>query len=119
MAGCGSSKADTSVQTTDGSESTGSSASGDTIKIGVSGPTTGSSAEAGTHVNTGIQMAVDEVNADGGITIDGKKKQVEVVYYDTGSDAQTGLSNCENPLTQQLVWQQWKLLRNTIFRWQP
>lgn len=103
MAGCGSSKADTSTQTTDGSESTGSSASGDTIRIGVSGPTTGSSAEAGTHVNTGIQMAVDEVNADGGITIDGKKKQVEVVYYDTGSDAQTGLSNCEKLITSDKV----------------
>lgn len=98
VAGCGSSGEKTSTGST-----SGKTTSGDTIKIGVSGPTTGSSAEAGTHVNTGIQMAVDEINDAGGITVDGKKKQVEVVYYDTGSDAQTGLSNCEKLITNDKV----------------
>lgn len=78
-------------------------ASDDTIKIGVSGPTTGNSAESGVNVNTGIQMAIDEVNEAGGITIDGVKKQVEAVYYDTGSNAQTGLSNCEKLITSDKV----------------
>jgi len=78
-------------------------AKGDTIKIGVSGPTTGNSAESGKNVNTGIQMAIDEVNKAGGITIDGVKKKVEAVYYDTGSNAQTGLSNGEKLITSDKV----------------
>lgn len=78
-------------------------ASSDTIKIGVSGPTTGNSAESGVNVNTGIQMAIDEVNQTGGITIDGVKKKVEAIYYDTGSNAQTGLSNCEKLITSDKV----------------
>lgn len=95
LTGCGN-----GAQSTGSGSSTGS---GDTIKIGVSGPTTGDSAESGVNVNTGIQMAVDEVNEAGGITIDGKKKQVEVIYYDTGSNAQTGLSNCEKLITSDKV----------------
>lgn len=79
------------------------SADAEVIKIGVSGPTTGDSAESGVNVNTGIQMAVDEVNADGGVTIDGTKKKVEVIYYDTGSNAQTGLSNGEKLITSDQV----------------
>jgi len=78
-------------------------AKGATIKIGVSGPTTGNSAESGKNVNTGIQMAIDEVNKAGGITIDGVKKKVEAVYYDTGSNAQTGLSNGEKLITSDKV----------------
>ncbi|MEA4926752.1 MAG: ABC transporter substrate-binding protein [Syntrophomonadaceae bacterium] len=78
-------------------------AGSDTIKIGVSGPTTGNSAESGKNVNTGIQMAIDDVNKAGGITIDGAKKKVEAVYYDTGSNAQTGLSNCEKLVTSDKV----------------
>lgn len=78
-------------------------AGSDTIKIGVSGPTTGNSAESGVNVNTGIQMAIDDVNKAGGVTIDGVKKKVEAVYYDTGSNAQTGLSNCEKLITNDKV----------------
>lgn len=77
------------------------------IKIGVSGPTTGDSAQSGVNVNTGIQMAIDEINAAGGITIDGTKRQVTAVYYDTGSDAQTGLSNCEKLITSDKVDYLW------------
>lgn len=99
IVGCGNSASGEAANT-----STGSTAeSGDVIKIGVSGPTTGDSAESGVNVNTGIQMAVDEVNAAGGVTIDGTKKKVEVVYYDTGSNAQTGLSNCEKLITSDKV----------------
>ena len=74
-------------------------AAGNTIKIGVSGPTTGDSAAAGVRVNIGIDMAIAEINAEGGIEIDGEKRLVEAVYYDTGSDAQTGLSNGEKLIT--------------------
>lgn len=102
LAGCGASKEAAGGAAASSSESS-SEAAGPTLKIGLSGPTTGSSAEAGVHVNTGVQMAVDEVNAAGGITIDGEQRMVEVVYYDTGSDAQTGLSNCEKLVTSDKV----------------
>ena len=38
-----------------------------TFKIGGIGPTTGDNAIYGTAVENGIQLAVDEINADGGI----------------------------------------------------
>lgn len=88
---------------TSASGSAASSGGDDVIKIGVSGPTTGNSAESGVNVNTGIQMAIDDVNKAGGITIDGVKKQVKAIYYDTGSDAQTGLSNCEKLIASDKV----------------
>ncbi len=45
----------------------GSSADTDTFKIGGIGPTTGDNAIYGTAVKNGIQLAVDEINAAGGI----------------------------------------------------
>lgn len=101
LSGCGGSSSASTESSSTASSSSGSS--GDVIKIGVSGPTTGDSAESGVHVNTGIQMAIDEVNEAGGITIDGEKKQVEAIYYDTGSDAQTGVSNCQRLITSDQV----------------
>ena len=109
LAGCGSTasapteKTET-TESADAKESADSlETTGDTIKIGISGPTTGDSAESGVNVNTGIQMAIDEFNEAGGVTIDGVKKKIEAVYYDTGSDAQTGLSNCEKLITSDKV----------------
>ena len=49
------------------------SASADTFKIGGIGPVTGGAAAYGTAVKNAIQMAVDEINADGGIN----GKQIE------------------------------------------
>lgn len=97
FAGCGSSAGSSGT----GSQSGASGA--DTIKIGVSGPTTGDSAESGVNVNAGIELAIKEVNDAGGITVDGETKQVEAIFYDTGSDAQTGLSNCEKLITSDKV----------------
>lgn len=73
----------------------GSGSSGDTIKIGVSGPTSGTSAESGVAINTGIQMAIDDVNKAGGIQVDGAKKLVKAIFYDSQTNTATGLSNCQ------------------------
>ena len=54
MTACGTSKKETSSST-------------DTFKIGGIGPTTGDAAIYGTAVKNGIQLAVDEINANGGI----------------------------------------------------
>jgi branched-chain amino acid transport system substrate-binding protein len=54
----------------------------DTILLGEVGSITGSEATFGISTKNGIQMALDEVNAAGGITVDGKAKKVAVRVYD-------------------------------------
>lgn len=54
----------------------------DTVKIGSMFELTGSAAGYGTSMNNAVTMAVEEINADGGI--DGK--EIEIVEYDIQSD---------------------------------
>jgi len=59
---------------------------GDTIKIGYIGPLTGEAASFGVDILNGAKLAVDEINADGGI--DGR--QIKLIAEDgrcTGTDA--------------------------------
>lgn len=69
-----------------GCSSNGGAASGSgTIKIGMQGPYTGSTAVYGLAVQTGARLYVDQLNANGGIN----GKQVELIYYDNkGEDAE-------------------------------
>lgn len=57
--------------------------SGDTIKIGVSIARTGTAAEVGQNCYNSFEIAVDEINAAGGIC----GKPVELVYEDSQNDA--------------------------------
>ncbi|WP_147461834.1 ABC transporter substrate-binding protein, partial [Pseudomonas syringae group genomosp. 3] len=54
----------------------------DTIKIGIAGPKTGPVAEYGTMQFNGARMAIEQINAKGGV--DGK--QLEAVEYDDACD---------------------------------
>jgi len=65
----------------------GGSSSG-TVKIGASIPLTGSLAAFGKLLKLGYQDAVDDVNRDGGVTIDGTKRKVQLVVNDSKSDPQ-------------------------------
>ena len=60
--------ADANNENTAGSENT--AASGDALKIGFIGPLTGGAAVYGTAAKNGAQIAVDEINAMGGLQID-------------------------------------------------
>ncbi|MCM2209726.1 ABC transporter substrate-binding protein, partial [Klebsiella quasipneumoniae] len=53
----------------------------DVVKIGYTGPLSGGAALYGKNVLSGIQMAVDEINA-GGLQVGGKKVKLEVVALD-------------------------------------
>ncbi|MBC5810144.1 MAG: ABC transporter substrate-binding protein [Candidatus Eremiobacteraeota bacterium] len=53
-----------------------------TIAIGYSGPLSGGAAQYGADVQLGIQMAIDEVNGRGGVTVGGKKTQLRLVALD-------------------------------------
>lgn len=61
-----------------GGDTNGTSSTGDTIKVGVYGDLTGQTASFGQSTKNGVQLAVDEINAAGGIN--GKK--IELVVED-------------------------------------
>jgi branched-chain amino acid transport system substrate-binding protein len=54
----------------------------DTVTIGFTGPLSGGAALYGRNVLDGLQMAVGEINADGGIPAGGRRVRVEVVSLD-------------------------------------
>jgi branched-chain amino acid transport system substrate-binding protein len=51
----------------------GGSGGGDTVTIGFTGPLSGGAALYGRNVLDGLEMAIDDLNAAGGITIDGRQ----------------------------------------------
>ena len=63
LVGCGSNAGTTNTSSSDGAAATGAA----TIKIGGIGPVTGGAAVYGNAVKNGAQIAVDEINAAGGI----------------------------------------------------
>ena len=80
LAACGSSG-------NNGKSDSGSS-DADTFKIGGIGPTTGDAAIYGTAVKNGIQLAVDEINAAGGIN----GKQIEYKFEDDQADSEKSVN---------------------------
>ena len=61
-----------------GGDTNGTTSSGDTIKVGVYGDLTGQTASFGQSTKNGVQLAVDEINAAGGVN--GKK--IELIVED-------------------------------------
>ncbi|HEY5556425.1 ABC transporter substrate-binding protein [Acetobacterium sp.] len=83
-----------SIFTFAGCSSSGSS--DDVIKIGFIGPTTGDAAIYGSSAKDGAMLAVEEINAAGGVN----GKQVELIAYDSKAD-QTEAINAYNRLRDQ------------------
>ncbi len=81
FAGCGDSSSSSSSENVDTSTET-------VWKIGGIGPTTGSAAQYGQGVQNAIQIAVDEINAAGGIN----GYQVEFNFQDDEADAQKSVN---------------------------
>ena len=61
----------------------------DTIKIGMIGPLTGPAASYGNSVKQGCEIAVEEINALGGI-------QLEISYQDDQHDAEISVNAYNN-----------------------
>lgn len=93
VAGCGSNSG----------SSGGGGSSGGTIKIGASVPLSGPLAGFGSFVKWGYQHAVNEVNAQGGITVDGKKKKVQLILLDDKTDPNTVANNTTRLITRDKV----------------
>ena len=97
LTGCGGSASCSSDSQNSGSDST---ASGTAFKIGGTGPLTGAAAIYGNACKNGAQIAVDEINAEGGDI------QFELNYQDDEHDAEKAV-NAYNTLKDwgmQLSW---------------
>ncbi|MBS4095881.1 MAG: ABC transporter substrate-binding protein [Sulfuricella sp.] len=63
---------------------------GDTIKIAITGPFTGGSAPMGASMRDGAKLAINEINAAGGIAVGAKKMKIEVVERDDEAKNERG-----------------------------
>ncbi len=87
-----------SSASSDSEESTGDSSDFvGTITIGMIGPMTGSLAVYGTHVSNGVEQAVEEINAAGGVTLSDGAYELVVVSKDDQGDS-TECLNAMNAL---------------------
>lgn len=59
----------------------GGKTSSSTIKLGSSGPLSGSASIYGQAVKKGMELAVEEINAAGGVNVDGKMMKFELVDF--------------------------------------
>lgn len=75
--------------------SLGTSGSKDSVKIGITGPLTGSTANSGIALKQGMEMAVAEWNEKGGIEIDGEMLPVEMIFEDNQGQPAEGVSTAE------------------------
>ena len=86
LTACGSSSSTTETTTAAAGESTADS--GEVFKIGGIGPVTGAAAVYGLAVKNGAQIAVDEINADGGIN----GYQIDFQFQDDEHDAEKSVN---------------------------
>ncbi|WP_313697904.1 ABC transporter substrate-binding protein [Achromobacter sp.] len=67
----------------------------ETLKIGGIGPLSGGGTAWGLAVQRGVQMAIDEVNAQGGLKVGGKTYKPELLMYDDKYSATGGRTAAE------------------------
>jgi branched-chain amino acid transport system substrate-binding protein len=74
-----------------------------TIKVGAVVPLTGRYAALGAQVRAGYEIAVQQLNAAGGVTVGGKKMQIELTMLDDESDPTKTVARLETLATQGVV----------------
>ena len=77
------------AETTD-AEATEAAPSGETagtITLGVIGPMTGSLAVYGTHIENGVELAVEQINAAGGVNVGGQMYEIALNSKDDQGDS--------------------------------
>jgi branched-chain amino acid transport system substrate-binding protein len=80
-----------------------SSTGAQTIKVGAVVPLTGRYAALGAQVRAGYEIAVQQLNAAGGVTVGGKKMQIELTMLDDESDPTKTVARLETLATQGVV----------------
>jgi branched-chain amino acid transport system substrate-binding protein len=86
-----------------GSGGGSATASSGPIVIGASIPLTGPLAGFGYFEKWGYQHAVNQVNAAGGIKIDGTKRKVKLILLDDQTNPNTSVNNIQQLITQDHV----------------
>lgn len=81
LVGCGTKDTGTSAGSSDASNA-GNESGAATFKIGGIGPLTGEAASYGISVKNGATIAIDEINAAGGVTVGDKKYILEMNFAD-------------------------------------
>ncbi|MBI3014414.1 MAG: ABC transporter substrate-binding protein, partial [Candidatus Tectomicrobia bacterium] len=66
-------------------------------------PLTGRYASLGAQVKNGYEIAVEHINAAGGVTVGGKKMKIELAMLDDESDATKTVSRLESLAAQGVV----------------
>jgi len=74
-----------------------------TIKVGTVVPLTGRYAAGGAQVRAGYEIAIEDVNRTGGVTVGGKKVPLELVILDDESDATKTVARFESLAAQGVV----------------
>ena len=74
-----------------------------TVKVGAVVPLTGRYAAGGAQVRAGYEIAVEDVNRAGGVTVGGRKMPLELVLLDDESDATKTVSRLETLAAQGVV----------------
>lgn len=101
LAACGA-KTDAPADTSGGSAPSGSGDApsgneGDAVTLGMIGPLTGSLAVYGTHIEKGVQLAIKEINATGGVSLSDGAHPLAVETKDDQGDS-TECVNAMNAL---------------------
>ena len=79
--------------------SSGLAQAADTIKIGLLAPLTGFASADGFSVLESVKLAVEKVNAEGGVL----GKQIELVYYDDAADSKQAVALANKLISQDKV----------------
>jgi branched-chain amino acid transport system substrate-binding protein len=79
------------------------SALAQTVKVGAVVPLTGRYGAGGAQVRAGYEIAVEHINAAGGVTVGGKKQPLELVLLDDESDATKTVARLETLAAQGVV----------------
>ena len=74
-----------------------------TVKVGAVVPLTGRYGAGGAQVRAGYEIAVEHINAAGGVTVGGKKQPLELVLLDDESDATKTVARLESLAAQGVV----------------
>ncbi len=73
---------------------------GDTVYLGAAISLTGKYSTNGAHTRKGYDLAVEQINAAGGVTVDGKTYKLAIIYYDDESTPARGAQLAERLIQQ-------------------
>src|SRR5438477_7602078 len=73
------------------------------VKLGAVVPLTGRYGPGGAQVRAGYEIAIEQINASGGMTLAGKKQPLELVVLDDESDATKTVARLESLAAQNVA----------------